>query len=668
MNELVLNFEPQSTKDETRSINIIVAEKPEEKLLYKFLLGKGGTWETLKDYSDASSILWTPEKDGTYTIMVQAKNAKTAKAFDYMSKVDYCVGLKEENLIKEIYLEKEKLAVGDKLNLTVEVNKMPAVYRYWIKKNENFEIIKDYSADNNLIWSVKDSGEQEILVECKALDSKNKFDDSKSVKFKVDPIKKLEITDFKCLISDLYVGNELVFQVEAMQDDKRMILYKFIKIDEEGNSTCIQDYSTKRMVNFIEKTGGEYKLLCLAKDMYSQKEFDDRAILNYKIKAYKDIVINSFTSDLSSPQICNTAVTLKAIVSGGKELLYRFKIDGNQSEDSGFIRSNTYIWNTEKPGEYKIEVLVKDASFTGAFEETSSINFKVEELCTDPVVINNVLLDKGNKILKGEILNIKAIASGGTDLRYRFIEKIDGKEIYSINYGTCNWVDFTQNEKGIYEVEVRVKDKYSKREYDNHTVIYIEVFNYMPAVIEQILVPIKEHYIVGDLISCSIITQNTRKTLLKYVLSINGHKVEETDFQRAGKYELKPKCSGFYTLEVFAKNEESDKEFDCKRDVRFTVSEALPITNTKIQCDCTDLVINRAITFTADSEGGREVLYQFYLMEKGDWILAQDFSRKNSYTFIPFSAGNYKILVLCRSRYKKCVYEDYSLQDFNVEQ
>lgn len=667
MNEIVLNFEAQNSSEKDTHINIIVAEKPEEKLLYKFILGLDGKWETLRDYSELSSILWTPKKEGTYTIMVQARRAKTTKAFDYVSRIEYIVGLKEEKLIRDIYLEQEKLTVGDKLNLTVEANKMPVVFRYWIKENGNWELIRDYSADNNLIWSVKDSGEQEILVECKALDSKNKFDDYKSVKFEVNTIKKLEIIDFKCLIPDLYVGNELVFQVEAVQDDKRMILYKFIKINQKGISTCIQDYSTKRMVNFIEKEGGEYKLLCLAKDMYSQKEYDDRAIFNYKIKAYKDIVINSFTSDLSSPQICNTPVTLKAIVSGGKELLYRFKIDGNQSEDSGLIRSNTYLWNTKKPGEYKIELLVKDVNYNGAFETSSTINFKVEEFCNDPVVINNVLLDKGNKLLKGEVLNIRAIASGGTELRYSFIEKKDGKNINSINYGTCNWVEFTKNEKGTYELEVRVKDKYSKREYDSHSIIYIDVFDYMPAVIEQILLPAKEHYIVGDTIISRIIAQNTSKVLFKYVLSINGHKVEETDFLKASKYELTPKCSGSYTLEVFAKNEESDKEFDSKKDVKLNICEALPITNTKIQCERTKPMMNKAVSFTASTEGGSEVLYQFYLMEKGDWILVQDFSRKNQFTFIPFSTGSYRLLVLCKSRYKKCAYEDYSILEFAVE-
>lgn len=667
MNEIGVRFDVENSNVNAEKIIILAADKPEEKLLYKFIIGIDGTWETLKDYGMEDSVLWEPRKKGTHTIMVQAKRENTSKAFDYVSRIEYTVGGEPEKLLKGIFLEEEKLTVGDKLNLTVEVSKMPVVYRYWIKDSGNWELIKDYSAENNLIWSVKDIGEQEILVECKALDSKNKFDDSGSIKFQVESFKKPEITDFKCLITDLYVGNELVFQVEAEYDVRRMVLYKFVKISQDGSSTCLQDYSTKRMVNFVEKEGGDYKLLCLAKDMYSQREFDDRAVINYTVKPYKDISIVSFTSDLNSPQLINTAVILKTAVSGGKELLFRYKIDGNHSEDSGYTRNSTYTWNTKMAGEYKLEVLVKDASYKGAFEASSTISFKVEELCTDPIVINEVITDKDVKILKDEVLNVKVLASGGTELRYSFIEKKDGKIIYKIDYGTCNWVDFAASEKGTYELEVRVKDKFSRREYDSHSVIHIEVYDYMPAVIEQILLPAKENYVVGDKITCGIIAQNTKKTLFKYILSINGHKVEETEFIKASRYEFTPKCGGAYTLEVYARNEQSDKEFDNKKDIKFKIYEALPVTNTRLHSDKAKILLNKDVTFTAGCEGGREVMYQFYLMEKGDWILVQNFSRKDHYTFIPYSGGNYKILVLSKSRYKKCAYEDYLIQEFSVE-
>jgi hypothetical protein len=668
MNELSIVFNVESPQQKDSKINIAIGDKPSEKLLYKYIVGSNGTWETLKDFSSGDSACWIPKKEGNYVIMVQAKEPDSNKSFDYVSRAQYVIGdHQQEKLIKNVYLDKTNLTIGDKLNLTVEVSRVPALYRYWIKESNDWELNKDYSADNNLTLNMKSYGEKEILVECKSPDSKNKFDDYKKVTIRVENLKLPEITDFKVVSGDMYVDSELVFQVDASFDETRTILYKFIRLSPDGNFNCIQDYSTKKMVSFSEKQAGDYKLLCLAKDMHSHKEYDDRAVLNYKVKPYKEIVIKGFTTDLSSPQVCDTAITIKAAVSGGKELLYRFKIDGNYGEDSGYTRNSTYVWKTKKAGEYRIELWVKDASFKGTYEASAAMNFTIDELCVDPVVINEVVLDRKNNIVRGETVNVRVVASGGTELRYSFIERKAGNIISTIDYGTCNWANFTGREQGSYELEVRVKDKFSKREYDSHSVVYIEVFNFMPAVIEYVLSPVQDYHIVGDMMIFNIITQNTKQTLLKYVLNINGQKVEETEYLKDTKYMVTPKCSGAYSVEVYAKNEKSEKEFDSMKEVRFKVQDSLPITNTKIFCDKEKIVANESATFSVKSGGGKEVLYQFYLMNKGDWTLVQDYSRKNYYSFIPFSKGTYMILALSKSSLKKVAYEDYDIFQFVVE-
>ena len=53
-------------------------------------------------------------------------------------------------------------------------------------------------------------------------------------------------------------------------------------------------------------------------------------------------------------------------------------------------------------------------------------------------------------------------------------------------------------------------------------------------------------------------------------------------------------------------------------------------------------------------------------MEKGDWNLVQNYSKKNYYTFIPFDKDEYKVLVLSKSQYNKVFYEDYTIFSFKV--
>lgn len=666
-------FNLENTEEEFKEIQISVENKLEDNLNYKFLVGIEGTWTTIKELSEDSATTWKPEAEGKYSIMVQAKRKQSNKPFDFISKTDYIVGETCEKLISDIFIDKAEIMVGEKITLTVKPAKDAIMYRYWIRENENWLLIKDYSLEDMLTWTAKYSGQQEFLVECKNFDSENVFDDFIKVQFNVQALQSLEIMDFKCLTEDLLVGRELVFEVEANHEDNRMVLYKFIKINFQGDNTCLQDYSTKKLVSYVEEDKGDYKLLCMAKDMYSLNEFDDRALIHYSIKRYEEINIHSFTSDLSSPQLCGTPISLKCIARGGKELLYKFKIQGNCSEDSNYSTRDNYIWTPKEAGKYKVSLWVKDATFNGEYEKEAFIDFIIDNISNENVIIEDVILDKKNPVLLGEVIHIKVKATGGNSLRYSFAVLKEDKELEKIEFGIHDFVDFTPEGIGNFKLEVRVKDKYSKREFDCHEVRYIEVLECIPAKINYVLMPPKEYYMVGDTVSLEVISENTRETLVNYVLKINDHLVEQTNFlehknAEHKKYEIKPKCSGTYLIEIQAKNKFSTKQYDCKKEIKVEVHDNLPITNTRILCDRTNFMVNEAVTFIAESKGGAAVVYEFYLMENGDWNLMQSFGRKNDYTFMPFTKGIYKMLVLSKSFYKRISYEDYAIMDIEVKE
>ena len=54
-------------------------------------------------------------------------------------------------------------------------------------------------------------------------------------------------------------------------------------------------------------------------------------------------------------------------------------------------------------------------------------------------------------------------------------------------------------------------------------------------------------------------------------------------------------------------------------------------------------------------------------MRNNTWERVQAYSRKKYYSFIPFTAGKYKILALVKSFYKKVNYEDYDELSFEVK-
>lgn len=667
MNEFGVKFNLASPQKVNTSIIISVGEKLEEDLLYKFFVGLNGKWNLLKDFSKDMDVLWEPTEEGIYNIMVQARRNGESKAFKYVSKVVYVIGDKNNHLISAVVLDKKELTVGEKIFAKVETSERGVLYKYSIKQGDKWQLLKDYSASDTMFWTATKSGKQELVVQCKLLDSKEQCDDIKSEEYNVLTLGGIEIKDFKCLSDELLKDSEISFQVDVESDVSRLILYKFIKIDSEGKAECIQNYSTKRIVSYTENGYGEFKLLCMVKDMYSMNEYDERALIVYKVKRYTPIKIKSFTSDVTSPQLNGNAINLKAIATGGKELLYRYIIEGKCSEDSGYIRNSMFTWKTKEPGTYNIKLYVKDISYDGNYEDYADMEFLVDEVNRKPVVIKEVITDKKKSILVGETINIKAIAEGGTDIKYSFYVKQNNKVIESISYGSCNWVNYTPEKTGDYELEVRVRDKFSEKEYDAHSVIFVRAFDYIPAQIDYVLVPSKDYYMVGDKIDLNVIEENTNDVLNKYILRINGHKVEETEYIRAIKYSLKPKYAGVYNVEILSKNINSSKVYDDKRVIKLIIHDRQPVTNTVVECDKIKPKVNENINFNVRNEGGKDVVYEFYLMEKEEWNLVQKYSRKNFYTFIPFSEGKYQLLVLCKNQVKKQGYEDYAILEFEVE-
>lgn len=676
MGELLLELDTRDIIEDNSPVNIKIVNNTHDNLRYKILTGKDGIWETLREFEKGNEFIWNPKEDGEYMIMVQGRKENSTKPFDY--KVTQSVNvkrrvdrlqneIKEEKLIKGIYLNKDVFNVGEKAELKVDSNNENIMYRYFISGKNGWQLIKDYTLENKLNYTINESGQFEFLIECKKTSSTNTADDYATVIFTSKEFVKPEIINFINLSEKLIVNSELTFEVEANFEDERTALYKFVKISPDGSRTCIQDFSSNRIVTFKEFKEGRYKLLCLIRDMYSNKEFDDRAVMVYDIKPYEPLQLRSFTTDLSSPQEKGEVIEVKAVIDGGSDILYRFKIDGEISEDTGYTRNSTLKWNAKKEGNYRITLWAKDESFIGDYEIESKLDYKIEKKVKKPIKITELIFDRDKTPIINEVIKLRVSADGGTDLKYSFLIIKDGKTIESIDFGSNNWVEFIPSEKGNYQLDVRVKDKYSTKEYDVHTVLNFKVREYAEGKIDHILVPAKEYFLVGDDIDIEVIVQNTRQVKVKYVTKVNGQVVEETDYVKNKRFKVTPKCPGKYTIDIFARNIKCKEGFDSRREVRFYVSEALPITDTKISASDKVFKINQEINFSTKCEGGSRVCYEYYIMINGNWSLVQKYSRKSYYSFRPYVPGKYKVLVLTKSYYKKCAYEDYDTFEFKVE-
>lgn len=220
---------------------------------------------------------------------------------------------------------------------------------------------------------------------------------------------------------------------------------------------------------------------------------------------------------------------------------------------------------------------------------------------------------------------------------------------------------FIPTEVGKHILEVRVKHPKSKRTYDVHSMISIDCKKFIAAKIDYVLTEKKDTYVLGEDIELEVVTENTKDTLAKYCVEVNGRFVETEEYSNNKKFKLVPRCAGVYTVKVYCKNILSTNEYDCKKELTFRVMEGPPITNAKIVLDNKEIRINENVTFKVECDGGRDNLYEFYLMEQGEWKVIQKYSKKDYYGFMAFYKGYYKILALCKSGYSKEAYDDYDI-------
>lgn len=446
MNELLIDFSLASPQDKNVSINIKVSGLDEE-LVYRFCVGINGVWYTIQDFSTKQEAVWIPSEYGNYIVMVQAKNISSKKAFDYIARENYIIGkdFEDEKIIKSLHLDKDIYSVGEQLVLSVDSSYSPSLYKFWINGQYGWELLKEYTHDDKLILTLNEVGEKEILVQCRKQDSENNFDDFATVKFYVNDVGKIEIQSLKSLSKELISGEELIFQCDVSNEENKTVLYKFLVVNEEGKAEVVQDYSTKSIVSFIENGYGKFRLLVLVKDLYSINNYDDRAIIIYDVKPYNEIKIIELSANLSSPHYTGHPITFNIQVEGGKNLLYKYVINGPSSDDepfieeSGYLRENFYQWVPKISGNYNVKVYVRDESTPQGYDVYTEMNFEVLPYISQVVKILDVQIDSYNKHVKNKPIGIIVKAEGGLKLQYSFIITKENREVGYIEYSDKNF-------------------------------------------------------------------------------------------------------------------------------------------------------------------------------------------------------------------------------------
>ena len=85
-------FDKQTPQNVGTEINILSkVDSQIGNLEYKFIVGKGGIWNTIQEFSENNECAWKPKREGEYMVMVQGREKDGRKPLDYLAKEDYSI-------------------------------------------------------------------------------------------------------------------------------------------------------------------------------------------------------------------------------------------------------------------------------------------------------------------------------------------------------------------------------------------------------------------------------------------------------------------------------------------------------------------------------------------------------------------------------------------------
>jgi N-acetylmuramoyl-L-alanine amidase len=356
------------------SIKVTANAEGGKERLYKFNLLKDGVWKVVQDYSSQNSFQWTPALAGDYKFSVHVKDAGSSKSYDDYGVLEYKISEKPADPVVMQSLTVDKSSPQETntgINITATASGgTTKLYKFYIYNGKAWTVAQDYSVKNTYAWKPSTAGNYKVSVHVKDESSSKSYDSYKAFEYKIvapapgTPVKiESIVTDKK---SPQPANSSIKLTANATGGiDKQ---YKFWTFDG-AKWVVLQDFTSNNSVNWNPYKPGTYKLVVHVKEKSSLKEYDTYKVVEYVVT--KDqVIVQSVTTDLASPQRINTSINVTVNAVGGDSLLYKFYIfDGTKWIGlKDYSTEKTLKWVPLTSGSYKFSVHVKDSKSEKAYD------------------------------------------------------------------------------------------------------------------------------------------------------------------------------------------------------------------------------------------------------------------------------------------------------------
>ena len=650
---------PESQQVSGGKVNLTTTVKGEGTFEYKFLVQdiQTNSWAVIKDYSSASSMVWTTGTAGTKNIYVDVKEINTGSVI--RKAIEGFEVVTESGEVTHTFKVDKSSPQLVKTDITLTVVTTGTgnfEYKFLVEdiSTNTWTVLRDYNSAKSVIWNELTAGIKNLYVDIKDLATNavtRKSIEGYEITNTGGGTTTYSFTTDK--VSPQSEGSSIKLTA-TVTNGSGTYQYKFLsREDTTGEWTVLQNYSTTNTCTWYANTAGSYNLYVDIKSD-SSGEVNRQQITGYVIQT-SGIQATTSISPESTVSVGNK-VTLRVTVSTEGTYQYKFLVRDMDTDTwasiQDFSDSNTKEWTASKSGTKNIYVDIKDTVNNITVRKMIAENYIVTSNTAVPV-ISSFITDKSSPQIVGTQVTLTANATGSGNLQYKFVvQDSTGNENLLRDFSSSNTYTWTPDIAGNKTLYVIVKDT---NENEVRTSIdYIISENEEEELITATFTTDKASpQAKGTPITLTATVTNGSGTYqYKFLVRDMDTDTWSTiqDFSDSNTKEWTAPKAGIKNLYV-----------DIKDLVTNTVTrksiEGYEITSTgggtTIHSFTTDKKSPQdkgtPITLTVDATGSGNLQYKFLVQDSdGKWHLLRDFSSSNTYIWTPNSEGTKTLYVIVK--------------------
>ena len=639
---------------------------------YRFMVqSPSGSWTTVQDFGSAATYAWhAGGPGGAYGLEFDAKSAAAPAGTMVTSNLPYqlvaCTGagLAAAPVSPQV--------PGTTITLTGSATCTGTPqYRFWLRKpGASWGVVQQYGPAATFSWNTTGQpyGDYGIEVDVRNTGATSDYETTVNDVFSLAAAACTTPTLTSDIASPQGSGATVTFSSTTTTCPTPM--YRFWVMPPSGGWGIAQDFSSASTFKWnANGLPGQYGIEVDVRDVTRPIAYDAVTNATYTLTA---CTAATLTTDVPSPQVPGTAVTLTASATCPRTAQYRFWVrppGGSWGIVQDYGAATTYLWHTSAPGgTWGLEADVRDVGAAAAYETTANVNYGVTAPCDVPSLNTNVASPQ----VVGTAVTFTGGTSGCPAPQYRFwVHPPGGSWGVQQDYGpsaTFSW-NTTGLATGTYGFEVDVRNQGSTVSYDAARGAFFTLTSPPCASATLAAAPASQAGTGTAVTLTGTATGCPAPQYRFWVRPPNGSWSIARDYATAATYSWPGgNTPGAYTFEVDVRALGSSVSYDAVKNLSYAEiacsGATLNADHTSPQAAGTTVIFTGAATCLGTPQ------FRFWLQKPGDgWAIVQDYGPAATYTWntTGLASGIYRVEVDVRDQGTSVTYETVQNVNFTIQ-